>query len=611
MAFILKDISYESFATPGEQAKYTTDEGKAFDEFFKPGGPAWSYALAASGTNQNTLLNPTGPPGFCLNIYMSLVFDLPKDGWRISKVAETLDVTPVHHQYYELTHGRKETLEAKIREGLVKISQSIADLELVKHDLLKYEDFEEQLKNAEMKIDKKASHEEWEEKEKEKHKAELALKTTFMEEVDYHAGGGGAQGPGRLSMAFLRNHNIMPTVVDDFFRMEKKEDLEKDKMLKDLPTVEKRMLEVKWDAYQDWLGFFRSNVTRRMEALKSLEASRKKSLDEYREWLKPTIARYKMIEDSLESADKRKGAKMGYVRLNAIAISTHVVKIWFWKPFTTPDPHRPPAEELEKAGVVAFGNWERDNLYLHPGRGLISDYPWITEQWIYDTSGIKKWGAKCNYSIISVKEGEWYYSFQELVLNRSNFKTSATGSEGEDAEFEYVNYMMSKNVVAAKVMENKAMLEESEIYINDILGLPHKISGKPIIIYEKDKKGYKVDTTHYNKIQKFEFATKDEEGKSITISGKDFPKETSFSSKKDLEKSFPKETYHLIERKKDNKTLEDIKKILGLGNIQFFLGRGPYEQNFSERVKKYYLKANSARFEYVRNFIVKRMKIEY
>ncbi len=159
MAFILKDISYKSFESPGKHCDYGIKGSPAyeFDKFFKPGsGPAWSYALASSGTNQNTLINPTGPPGYCLNLYMSLVFDLPKDGWALKKVKETLDVTPVHHQYYELTHGRKEALEAKIREGLVKISQSIADLELVKHDLLKYEDFEEQLENAGLKIDEKA-----------------------------------------------------------------------------------------------------------------------------------------------------------------------------------------------------------------------------------------------------------------------------------------------------------------------------------------------------------------------------------------------------------------------------------------------------------------------
>ncbi len=606
MAFILADISYASFAKPGKQEEYSSSKYK---DFFDVNGPAWSHALSRSGTNQNTVINPTGPPGYCLGLYISLVFDLPKDGWTVTKVMETLDVTPVHHQYYELTHGRKEALEAKIREGLVKISQSIADLELVEHDLLKYEDFKEQLENAQKKIDEKAEPKEKEKAEEEKKKAEMALKTVFMEEVDYHAGGA-AQGPGRLSMAFLRNHNIMPTVVDDFFRMTSKEDLKKDPTLKDLPKVEQRMLEVKWDAYQDWLGFFKSNVTRRIEALNTLKRSREKTLEEYREWLKPTIARHKIIVDSLESESARKGALSSYVRLNAMALSSHKVKIWFWKSFVTPDPHRTPQEEIEKSGVVAFDKWSKDNLYLHPDHGLITDYPWVTEKWILKNAGADKWGEKCS-GVPHLSESEWYYSFQELLFDRTNFKTSATGSEGEDAEFRFANYMMSKNVLAAKYIELKAKEELLEIYIDDILGLTHTFPGKPVIIYKYDKKEklYKIDTGQYGRIKKFQFKFKTKDGEK-TSGPENWPAETSFKTKKELEKAYPKDSFTLVERKKKNETWETAKQLLGLGNIRFFLPNGPYEQNWSERIKKYYLKPNSARFEYVRNFLVSRMGIE-
>ncbi len=606
MAFILSDISYASFEKPGVTDKYSV---QAVEDHFNHKGTYWSHALLRSGTNQKTLLNPTGPPGYCLNLYMSLVFDLPKDSWATFKVEEKLDVTPVHHQYYELTHGRKEQLEAKIREGLVKISQSIADLELVEHDLLKYEDFKEQIEAAEKKIDEKLDHKEKEKHEEEKKKAEMALKTVFLEEVDFHAGGSAQGGPGRLSMAFLRNHNIMPTVVDDFFRMTSKEDLKKDKMLKDLPTVEIRMLEVKWDAYIDWLGFFKNNVERRMDALQTLKKSREKTLEEYRDWLKPTIARYRLIVDSLENGDARKamlhGKTISTIRLNAIAISLHNVKIWFYKSFIPPDPHRPPQELLEKSGVVALGWWERENLYLHPDHGLITDYPWITEEWILKKAGAPKWGEKCN--IIGISESEWYYSFQELEMSRTNFKTSATGSEGEDADFEFTNYMMSKNIVAAKYIELKAKEEMLEIYINDVLGMTHKIEGKPIIIYKKGKKeSYEVDTNHIKELARFNFKVDDE----TTITSNDYPKEYAFKNWKALVGAFPSKKFVLIERKKENETLKTIKEILGLGNIRFFLPGGPYEQNWSERIKKYYLKPNSARFEYVRNFLVSRMGID-
>lgn len=605
MAFILSDISYDSFEKPGVQDRYSNDK----IEYFTNTGKYWSHALFRSGTNQNTKLNPTGPPGFCLNMYMSLVFDLPKDGWKVVKVEESLDVTPVHHQYYELTHGRKEVLEAKIREGLVKISQSIADLELVEHDLLKYEDFKEQLDAAKKEIGEKLEHKEKEKLEEKKKRAEMALKTVFLEEVDFHAGGSAQGGPGRLSMAFLRNHNIMPTVVDDFFRMTGKNDLKTDKMLKDLPTVEIRMLEVKWDAYEEWLKYFENNVKRRMDALQILKKSREKTLEEYRDWLKPTIAKYKMIEDTLESAGARASARSSSVRLNAIAISGHSVKLWFWKSFVPPDPHRPPQEMLERSGVVAFGWWERDNLYLHPDHGLITSYPWITEKWIFNHVNITDWGMPCS-GIDQLSENTWYYSFQELRFERTNFKTSATGSEGEDAEFIFANYMLSKNVVAAKFIELKAKEEEFEIYIDDVLGFAHKVMGKPIIIYEKDKDGFKIDTNHFGKLKKFKFLVPETDDE-IKLP----EKPEAFKSKKDMENAFPKDKKDkplvtFVEKTKENKTWTDIKQILGLENIRFFLPSGPYEQNWSERIKKYYLKPNSARFEYVRNFLVSRMGID-
>ncbi len=399
----------------------------------------------------------------------------------------------------------------------------------------------------------------------------------------------------------------MPTIVDDFFRMTRKEDLKKDTMLKDLPTVEQRMLEVKWDAYQDWLAFFENNVKRRMDALKTLERSREKSLDEYRDWLKPTIARYKMIVDSLEHAASRTGALTHPIKLNAMAISLHEVKIWFWKNFVPPDPHRPPQEmfEIEKSGVAAFGKWEKDNIYLHPGHGLVTSYPWVTEKWIFGHANINGWGEKCS-GIPNLSESDWYYSFQEFVMSRTNFKTSATGAEGEDADFKFANYMMSKNVIAAKYIELKAMHEDLEIYINDLLGLPHEIEGKPVIIFEKKEKAFEIDRGHYEKIKRFKFRVSDKK----TVEGKDFPPETSFTSKDALKKAYPEDTFHLIELKKKNESTETLKQILGLNNVRFFLPGGPYEQNWCERIKKYYLKPNSVRFEYVRNFILSRMGID-
>ncbi len=607
--FILKNIKYASFAKPGVPSEYADE--RIDDYFDETRGKYWSFALCRSGTNQNTWINPTGVPGYVMNIYYSLMFELPKDLWEVVKKDETIDVTPVHHQYYQITHGQKEALEARIREGLVKISQSIADLELVHHDMLKYEDFEKKMAERGLNPEEKGiSPEEKKSREEKKKAAEMELKTTFVDEVDFHAGGG-AQGAGRLSMAFMRNNNIMPTIVDDFFRMKSKDDLEKDPSIKNIPTVEKRMLEVKWNAYQDWLGYFTNNVKRRMDALRTLLKSREKTLDEYREWLKPAIARYKMITDSLERASDRKSAYTMRLRTSGVATSYNSILLWFWKEFQPPEPHRVPQELIEKSGVRAIGKWEYENFYFHPDHGLVIDYPWITKEWIDAVAGIDDDGNAKN--VKGMKEGSWYYSFMTMTLDRTNIKTSATGAEIEDGDYKYINYMVSKNVLAAKFLELKAHEEELEIYIDDVLGLAHKVKGMPVVIYEKIKGKCVVDDKQYGAIKKFRFMT-DTTNPKTEIKLPDMPAGGEFASEKEMKAAFPKNKdgdllVMFIERKKESEFLNGISKTLGIGNIRFFLPSGPYEQNFNERIKKIYLKPNSARFEYVGDFIKGKMNI--
>lgn len=608
--FILSDMSYKSFDGQKEE-QYNN---KTYEKYFTKGLPKyWSYAFSRSGNNQKMMVNPTGVPGYCLNIYWGLMADAPKDGYKMAKRAENFEISSVNHQYYQLVLGQKDTLEAKIREGLVKISQSVADLELCEHDLIKYKDFKDKISDSEIEIKKELPEKEKKELELKKMRAKMDLKTIFVDSVDFYAGGG-TQGAGRLSMAFMRNNNIMPTIVDDFFRMENAESLKKDATLKDIPAVEQRMLEVKWGAYEDWLKYFKDNVSRRMDSLETLERSRKKSLEEYRDWLKPTIARYKMIVDALESAGGRASMYTQRMRVAGIATAFNNITLWICKDFTPPDTHRAPQELFEKAGVRAIDKWAWEHLYAHPEHGLAMDYAWLTRKWVLAKAKMDALGdpAKIDW----LNESRWYYSFLVMDFERLNFKTSATGAETEDAEFTVTNYLVSKNVLAAKYMELKAYEEELEIYIDSVLGIKHTIEGKPIVIYEKTEAGYEIDKKRYGEIQKYIFKVEVMEKKAITAkmlgASTPFPSKTSFGSKKELEKEFSKDLFELIERKKTGRLkekLNDFFEILGLDNLGLFIAGGPYEHNFSERVKKYYLKPNEARFNYFINFIKSKMNI--
>ena len=93
-------------------------------------------------TPAGTYINPTGPPGFCQGIFHGMAFELGKDGWQGRlNVHEWMDISPVHPQYYQMTMQQRENLEARIKQGLASISQSVSDLELVDHDVRKYDEY--------------------------------------------------------------------------------------------------------------------------------------------------------------------------------------------------------------------------------------------------------------------------------------------------------------------------------------------------------------------------------------------------------------------------------------------------------------------------------------
>src|SRR3989344_1276464 len=86
-------------------------------------------------------INFTGPVGSSSAIYYSLVFQLGKWEYLRQKASEFLEVSPIHGQYYQLSHKQREELEGRIKTGLASASQAVADMELLLHDMRKYKEF--------------------------------------------------------------------------------------------------------------------------------------------------------------------------------------------------------------------------------------------------------------------------------------------------------------------------------------------------------------------------------------------------------------------------------------------------------------------------------------
>lgn len=571
-------------------------------------------------------LNPTKAPGGTVGILYGILFGVPKDGWRAMKIHEVMEVSPVHQQYYQITTKQKEDLEGKIKQGLAGIGQSVADLELVEHDIRKYVDYENDIKKAE------GSDKE------ERKKSQMRLKAVFVDEVDHHTGGSRDGGPGRLSMAFMRNNNIMPTIVDDFMELNSDEDLEKEPRLKNLPTVEKRMLKAKYKAYEDWLKLFRSTIKTRMERMEQLKRSRDKTLDEYREWLKPYIVRHKFIEEMYQSKGNRLGRTTHPLRSQQNAVSFGDAVFWIWKPLYRAEDRVGEAQwTLKDERVQKIDPWSEQQLLYNFKHGLIADYPWITKKWIEEM--LKKDDIKKR-----ITRQEPYYNFFHLTYEKTLIRMPS-GTEMEDGEFICSNYVFSINVMTAKVLEQFAMQQETENYVDDVLGTPIERRGfsehTPVVGYAKKWGRYSLDEhflkmlrDHHADYLEWHPALKKvkwdmlidtgeahghghgehgghgdhvpEKGDPKRLSKKEFY--AAFGeNKKDAEKKF-----YFVEQPQENEELSKWMERLGFVEpvkLHFFRPTGPYENTFKERVTKFYFKWADAKWSVILGMIEKRMNI--
>ena len=473
-------------------------------------------------------INFTGPVGSCSAIYYSLVFQLGKWEYVRHKADEFLEVSPIHGQYYQLSHKQREEIEGRIKAGLASASQAVADLELLMHDMRKYKEFLHYmgyLTKSEMNpkhtgddgedIDFSIDSDEKKRKEREKKTDSHSLKAVFVDQVDMHTGEG-------ISMRSIVSR--WPTLITDFMRMQDK-DLKPEDIMKELNVskAEAVVLVTKNKLYQEWKRLFMAQLKDRYIRIQELVRSRKVSIDKYREWLKPSIARHDMLNEGLSSDIGRSIFKTQSIWATGHALAFSVVTLWVWKDFITPELMKGGSEDYAKKPVLPAGKpidrWTVNNL-IFGDMGIVNKYPWITLDWcqqklneFHDISGVTPgWLSR-----------KPYYSFFEIKMEKGNVRTP-TGDEIEDAIFDVNLAVMSKNVMFVKLLDLAAKQESLNMYIDNLLGIKHEIGGKKI---------EPVTSNIFSSARKF----------------------TEFFK-------FP---------------------------FQFYKGKGPYERDFNDRITKYYL----------------------
>jgi len=421
--------------------------------------------------NQIEDVNYTGPPGKASALYYSLVFDLPKKGWKVLKVDEWIEVSPTHKEYYERTISTKQALEATIKTGLTSAAQAVADFELMSHDLRKYKEILDYMHSGD----------------------EHSLKAMFIDQVDLHTGDG-------ISMRSIAPR--WPTIITDFMKLTVK-DTDPDAIAKKLNVskAEGVILATKSKLYNEWKTLFLASAKSRYETLRGMVEGRRKTIQEYRNWLKPYLSRFKMTKLGGERPKIRGEIMKSFLDVVGISTFMNGINVWTWRPLRQLE-FRKPAAEMETGPtgqnfyIYPYDDYIRENLVLDPQKGLAALYPWLRTPRKYcrrDKKFCPADAVKCggcgssalqdrfladeivekeilpNWREFGLYPEELYYTYMEIEVLRSG--TRLPVGEIEDIVFHIVNYSVSQNVMLVKMLELKCREMELEKYIDEILGI--------------------------------------------------------------------------------------------------------------------------------------------
>ena len=454
-------------------------------------GAKWlGHAIAAGPFEAHISLDFTGSPGSVSGIYYSLCFWLRKWEYQVQKSDEWIEVSPVHAQYYQLTQKQKEELEGKIKQGLVSVSQSVADMELLMHDRRRYHEFlhylgyktpKEWMKTDD-KTEKEHNHPEEEmddiclvgdDKRDKLIKESIdnhSLKAVFIDQVDMHTGEG-------ISMRSIISR--WPTLITDFIKMEDSDmDPDKVKNKLDVSKAEAVILITKNKLYQEWKNIFGPEIKNRYTRIHELVKARETSVEQYKEWLKPYVARHKLIQEGLARESNRKSGATSFITSGGTATSSAEIVLYVWKDFIVPELYKGGSEDMAKITMGSPGKrqlevddkWTKQNLIFGKKFGLINAYPWITEEWVQKQK-------EEMFSDGWLTTHKPYYSFFQIKIMKTGIRMP-TGEELEDGIFDVNMFFMTQNVVFCKLLELKAKQQEMEHHIDKLLGVYKSPQGK-------------------------------------------------------------------------------------------------------------------------------------
>ncbi|RLI96551.1 MAG: hypothetical protein DRO99_04255, partial [Candidatus Aenigmatarchaeota archaeon] len=487
--------------------------------------------LHGSPKEMQMILDFTGLRGSGSNIYHSFIYRAPKWRYSVKKVDDFLYVSPVWAEFYNITLAQKQKLEQTIKTGLTSAAQAVADFELLSHDARRYKEIIDYFVEAEKTGD------------------EHVLRSLFVDRVDAYTG----EGYSMVTMA-----RRWPTIITDFIRMKDGwTDVNTIRKELDVAAAEATVLKTKNMLYQEWKKLFLPVVKERFARIENLANARKKSVDEYKEWLKPYIAKFKAMRELDENPSA--WVTDAYVTPGFGQSEAMVgTRLWIWKSISIVEKGKPPARlEYGKA------KWE-----IHPYDDWVKAWKKLIE-YKYElriededvegvlSAALSKEGTQ--FEVQQMYPEDLYYILFDIHFILNLLRTPPP--EGIESDnfmvMPITTYIMSQNALLLYILELKAKEKAMEHYVNEIIGAK-SIEQEVLEEVEKRFKG---------------------------------EEETKSSRKGRLSG---------VGRKL---------KVFTYGLIRLFVRPGPYEAVFYERVSKMYFRESGKDYKTIINFFKEKMQI--
>jgi len=502
------------------------------------------YAVMGWPREMTITLDYTGLRGSGSNVFWTFTHRVGKMRYFLRKVDEWVEINPNYTELYNQMLGQKQRIEGAIKSSLASVAQAVADYELLKHDARRYKEILDYFVKG-----KKDQH---------------VMRSLFVDRVDAFTG----EGYSLVTMA-----KRWPTIITDFIRMKDEwEDVSEIRKDLDVSQAEATVLKTKNELYKEWKTLFLPTVKERYARIQTLVKARSRSVDEYRNWLRPYIAKYKAMKEGTENKGNRgfyvgsAFATPGFGTMDAWTS----VRLWVWRPFQPVEGGKPEAM-LEKKGKGFIVNPYDD--FVRHWKGKIEKHYGITitdkevEDILADAINPLNYEQ---YHCTPMEPQALYYLFFDVKILLNTLKSPPPeGVEMDNIMFIPLKiWMLSQNSLLIHLLEIYARNKYMEKYMDEIIG------------------ARSIEEDVFRKVEEEfeEKKAKKEKKEGSSRWGGLKPKYVSDG--------------------------DDFRPNLAMRFVRFFVKPGPYEPVFFERLSKMYFRASGFYYKQMVDLIKDAMGIE-